>query len=169
MEKLEQEIKTTEKEIKQMSKEIDELLKDEKVFRYVHLKNELEKLQAINEYNKNTLKLITQKNCNHKLVCFTSAFYKVLKYNPSFVCLNCDKILEGYLNDDQTCINEQYIYETADGVFGNKQKYIEIKYRFNKLKKQGYSIEEIEKQLQTDFNKDTDEKPKIIIRKKDIK
>lgn len=130
---------TVEQKLKEIRKQIDELMTDEKVLKYLELQMEKNKLKTIILNNQ---KIEENNKCNHELVYFISLYFKKMMYYPNYVCLKCGKEINS-LKDNQKCVNENQMYETPDGVFGNCKDLAKVKKQFDTLTNEGLTDEEI--------------------------
>lgn len=163
---LKEEINKNNERIDSINSEISKLLLDDNVKKYIKLQKDLSAMTNKIENNKRKLIKIEQDVCDHKILFFQSLYYKRLFYQPTCLCIECDKQINGFINDDQICINEDHLIENDQGVFGICIEYGKLKDKYFELKEQGLSIEEICVKLKEELKNDGGSKKKdLSIRK----
>ena len=167
--KLKEKIKENENSILQTNREISKLYLEEKVMRYILLQEELSKLTNENEKIKKKALELKQSMCNHRLLFFSSLYKERLQYQPSFMCLECGKQISGFMNDEQTCVNENQVTENDYGIFGDSMQYGKLHEKYENLQEQGLSYEKIKEIIEKEITNNKEkamESKKLILRKK---
>ena len=158
---LKDEITKNYERVDSINSEVSKLLLNDNVKKYIKLQQELSKLiNRIEVSNKKLIK-IEQEICNHRLLFFQSLYSN---RQPNFLCIECGKQLNGFIKEDQICVNEDHLIENDQGIFGICIEYGNLKDKYLELKKQGLSIEEIGVKLKEELKNDGGSKNKKLIK-----
>ena len=142
--------------------EIEKKTKDESVRQYLSLLSQKENLEEDKEILLSKITLLEQKICDHEYLYLMTLPKKTMTYIPSFRCLSCGKPLLGFINNNQICINEQYVEDDENSYHGDTYEYMMIQYKYNELKEENMSNDDIYKELIEELSKNHNKLSKKI-------
>ena len=140
--------------LKNKKSEIKKMEQDKVIRNYLTMVSQKSDLEEDAGKLKEKIELLEQKLCDHKLVYLISLPKKSVEYCPNFKCLCCGKNIVGELNDNQVCINENYLVENEYYYTGDIEEYISMRMRYKDLVEYGDDNKSIMKDLRKRYYND---------------
>ena len=112
--------------------EIKKLEENSIVKRYISLLNENasidERLENINKVEY----ILKQESCLHDFV-YLMEIQKNVPINSKFKCICCGKMISGYLDRTQECVNQGYLREDNNMLYGSEEEYDVLHEKYTEL------------------------------------
>ena len=143
LDNLKEQLIKNEQQIKINNEKNDELLNNSYVKQYIEVQHDLKKLHLSSVDLKRKIVLLNQELCSHNILYITSIHYNRLLYRPNYKCLDCMKEISGFIDNNQVCINEQFLYGNDQEVYGKDREYNKLHFKYHELKEQNLSDDEI--------------------------
>lgn len=151
------------------SEEIKKMEKLSEVKNYLIVLSQKEGLEEDIDKVREKIIILEQKLCTHDILYLLSYPKKSLAYCPNFKCLCCGKNINGFIDEDQYCINERFLKENEYYYGGDIYEFMTLQYKYNELFDIGETEEEILIELQDELyksHKDDSKTVKLLRNKK---
>ncbi len=142
--------------------ELNNIKNNEIVRKYMILKDRIKGLEEEDSRIKNKMISLEQKICDHRFLYLISYPLYSKRYMPCFYCIGCQKTITGTLEDNQICINENYLEKQNDRYTGTLEEYRNLRSEYLLMKNDNYKDEEIKEELIKNVDKKHTSKGPLI-------
>ncbi len=152
--------------LEKKKKELKELKRNEEVRKYILINSSINDMNEELESISNELYFLEQKVCNHSLIYLIEYPKKTMAYVPLFRCLSCGKTLTGFIENDQFCVNSDFLHETDMGFHGSHTEFLELLLKNNDYENDGLSVKSRYDLIYNDLKKEHKNGKKIELKRR---